>query len=404
MNPKVFISYSHDSQDYKDWVRSFADRLIVDGIDVTLDQYDLALGEMIPHFMEKGISENNFVLILVSKGFTEKARERKGGVGFETDLAAGEIVVKQNRRKFIPILIKISYDDVPYYLRGANAVSIQNLFAYNKEYEEIYRTLTGQKPQKPKLGTVKLLHPIGAMNEAFDTELLMRQTNQRQYFFWDFLLESESLDDMTLSELYPLYRKNIFTKIALGVEQDYPFVFRSSCKKANHPELVYESDNYSKGYTNLANFDKLILYDRFVRYSYIDLASDQPFLLGTRIPIGSVIAFLTILGLIHKELGRQPKINVTVKLKASETAIFFEKYSFFPIEAGFMDNYIFQEGEKTIDHTFTSLSIDDLHTFIIKTLSPFISDKPQSDNPFLSVSIAELRKAYDKLLNVKDFF
>ena len=173
MNPKVFISYSHDSQDYKDWVRSFADRLIGDGIDVTLDQYDLALGEMIPHFMEKGISENDFVLILVSKRFTEKARERKGGVGFETDLAAGEIVVKQNRRKFIPILIKISYDDVPDYLRGANAVSIQNLFAYNKEYEEIYRTLTGQKPQKPKLGTVKLLHPIGAMNEEFDTELLM---------------------------------------------------------------------------------------------------------------------------------------------------------------------------------------------------------------------------------------
>ena len=45
INPKVFISYSHDSDDYKDWVVSFANRLILEGIDVTLDQYDLVLGD-----------------------------------------------------------------------------------------------------------------------------------------------------------------------------------------------------------------------------------------------------------------------------------------------------------------------------------------------------------------------
>ena len=39
-HPKVFISYSHDSQEHKDRVLSLADRLRSDGIDCNIDQYE----------------------------------------------------------------------------------------------------------------------------------------------------------------------------------------------------------------------------------------------------------------------------------------------------------------------------------------------------------------------------
>ena len=37
MSPKAFISYSHDSEDYKDWVRALSDKLIGGGVEITLD-------------------------------------------------------------------------------------------------------------------------------------------------------------------------------------------------------------------------------------------------------------------------------------------------------------------------------------------------------------------------------
>ena len=65
-HPKVFISYSHDNEPYKEWVRNFSNKLIENGVEVTLDQYDLLLADSNTLFMEKGISDNDFVIFLIS--------------------------------------------------------------------------------------------------------------------------------------------------------------------------------------------------------------------------------------------------------------------------------------------------------------------------------------------------
>ena len=38
VQPKVFISYSWEDDKHKQWVRQFADRLLSDGVNVTIDQ------------------------------------------------------------------------------------------------------------------------------------------------------------------------------------------------------------------------------------------------------------------------------------------------------------------------------------------------------------------------------
>jgi hypothetical protein len=42
--PRVFMFYSHDDQAHKDWVLGLATRLVANGVDVLLDQWDMRLG------------------------------------------------------------------------------------------------------------------------------------------------------------------------------------------------------------------------------------------------------------------------------------------------------------------------------------------------------------------------
>ena len=59
-NPSIFISYSQEDEEHKKWVKQLAGRLLSDGIEVTVDQYDLKLGDRLPQFMEQSISTTDF--------------------------------------------------------------------------------------------------------------------------------------------------------------------------------------------------------------------------------------------------------------------------------------------------------------------------------------------------------
>ena len=50
-NPKVFISYSHDSPEHKRWVLELSKKLRNNGVDVILDQWDLSPGDNLTQFM-----------------------------------------------------------------------------------------------------------------------------------------------------------------------------------------------------------------------------------------------------------------------------------------------------------------------------------------------------------------
>jgi hypothetical protein len=83
MAPKVFISYSHDSQPHKDWVRDLATVLRANGIDVVLDQWDLSPGQDIAAFMAGGIQTADRVLLICTEQYVSKAEAGSGGVGYE---------------------------------------------------------------------------------------------------------------------------------------------------------------------------------------------------------------------------------------------------------------------------------------------------------------------------------
>jgi KaiC/GvpD/RAD55 family RecA-like ATPase len=116
---KIFISYSWDNEEHKNWVLNLADLLTKNGLYVLLDQYDLKAGKNMNLFMENAIRESSKVLIILTPNYKLKAEKRKGGVGYEYSICTQNLFENQsNNKRFIPILRKGSLgESVPSYLK-----------------------------------------------------------------------------------------------------------------------------------------------------------------------------------------------------------------------------------------------------------------------------------------------
>lgn len=100
----AFISYSWDDDVHREWVRGLAARLRKDGVDVSIDRWAAVPGDQLPAFMERAIRENQFVVIICTPRYKRRSDAREGGVGYEGDIMAAEVMTSQNDRKFIPVL------------------------------------------------------------------------------------------------------------------------------------------------------------------------------------------------------------------------------------------------------------------------------------------------------------
>ena len=78
-------------------VRGLACHLRNDGVDVKLDQWDLALGDQLAEFTERGVREHNFVVIICTPKYRERSDSRQGGVGYEGDAMTAELMVERNQ-------------------------------------------------------------------------------------------------------------------------------------------------------------------------------------------------------------------------------------------------------------------------------------------------------------------
>ena len=103
--PSVFISYSWDSPSHRNWVRQFATDLRGAGVDAWLDQWEVQLGHDVTRFMDRGVAEADYVLLVCTENFGRKANERVGGVGYEQSIVTSELLrAHPNHGRFVCIL------------------------------------------------------------------------------------------------------------------------------------------------------------------------------------------------------------------------------------------------------------------------------------------------------------
>ena len=152
-NFKTFISYAWESEEFKEWVKNFATELRNDGIDAKLDQWEVVPGDQMPHFMERSVRENDFVLIICSPKYKLKSESRVGGVGYEGDIMTAEVLQTSNHRKFIPILKSGTKETaIPSWLQGKYYVDLSNQTHYDNNYSDLKTTLLNSREKAPKLG------------------------------------------------------------------------------------------------------------------------------------------------------------------------------------------------------------------------------------------------------------
>ncbi len=154
INPLVFISYSHDTSDHKKWVADLASKLLENGIDVMLDQWDLGYGDDVPKFMEKGVTDANRVLMICTEPYVHKANDGQGGVGYEAMIVTGEIVRNLGTSKFIPIIKQDSKSPLlPTSVNTRLYINLSKIEDFETEFEKLLRDLhKNPAVKKPSLG------------------------------------------------------------------------------------------------------------------------------------------------------------------------------------------------------------------------------------------------------------
>mgnify|MGYP003511259450 CR=1 FL=1 len=85
---RVFVSYSWDSVEHKEWVLKFVNMLrdrwgVNAKCDVFITQSNTT---NLNHMMVEEIKDSDYVLIILTESYAEKANKLEGGVGFETKL------------------------------------------------------------------------------------------------------------------------------------------------------------------------------------------------------------------------------------------------------------------------------------------------------------------------------
>ena len=149
-SPTVFISYSWDNDSHQAWVVSLADYLKSTGVNVLVDK-DQHLGRYLPKFMEQSIARADYVLIICTERYKQKADAREGGVGYESNIISGDLFATSglSEEKYIPILRSGSWNSsLPVYLAGKLGVDCSSGVISEVSMRDLLTTLKVAAPKK----------------------------------------------------------------------------------------------------------------------------------------------------------------------------------------------------------------------------------------------------------------
>lgn len=181
--PQVFISYSWTTKEYQQSVIELASRLRDDGVDVKLDVWDLKEGQDKYVYMEQCVTNPAIdkVLILSDKAYTEKADQRKGGVGDETTIISAEVYKNADQQKFIPVVMERNEDGqeyLPAYLKSRIYRDLSGASDFEEEYVALLRIIFDEPAhRKPEIG----IRPTWLAGERPDAVNSLQTKVQRIY-------------------------------------------------------------------------------------------------------------------------------------------------------------------------------------------------------------------------------
>lgn len=209
MNKKVFISYSWGNKEHQDWVVNLGKRLMTDTVDVVLDRWSLKDGHDIHSFMEEMVKSDEIfrVIIICDKKYKEKADNRQGGVGTETQIITPSLYSNEKQEKFIPAVLERDEHGSPYlpiYLSSRKYIDFSREEDYEDSYEVLLRNIL-EVPEipKPKLGTT----PPAYITE---NKVDLSETNNKIRIIENQLKKGQSLNQRYASDFINVFLEKLW--------------------------------------------------------------------------------------------------------------------------------------------------------------------------------------------------
>lgn len=170
----VFISYSHDNDEHRTWVRRLSDDLRRNGVKTLLDQYEPS-GADLTDFMKRGIERADKVIIIGTRKYAQKAKKDKGGAHFEDQIMSSEMF-NGIKNKFVPILrdSKGNFDNsFPLLIGTKKGYDFSDDTKYENELKRLINDLNGTEAQS----IPPVVNPITKTSVSSTPHVAAKQTS-----------------------------------------------------------------------------------------------------------------------------------------------------------------------------------------------------------------------------------
>ncbi|KLA35046.1 toll/interleukin-1 receptor domain-containing protein [Bacillus cereus] len=165
---KVFVSYSWDSEEHKQWILELVRKLRSEGYDANFDRGITSTSTVnLNQMMVEHMRDDDYIIMVLTEKYTVKADGFVGGVGFETLLSLP--IIQQNLDKLIiltrqpAVLQKV----IPFHLQGINYIDFSNPAEFDTKFEElVYRLQKVPMFDLGPIGEKKLRKPKVHGNSA----------------------------------------------------------------------------------------------------------------------------------------------------------------------------------------------------------------------------------------------
>jgi len=161
LEKEVFVTYSWDSEEHNERVISFTNYLRDEGFVAEMDKMHLqgATATDFNKMMHQAITDYKKVIVVLSRGYKEKAEKFRGGVGNEYSLILKDM--EANPKKYILVSFEGINDEItPLYFKGRHIIDLSDrkhlneLFAKLKDEDIIEFSPVGEK--KPSIEKKKI--------------------------------------------------------------------------------------------------------------------------------------------------------------------------------------------------------------------------------------------------------
>lgn len=205
-NPKAFISYSWTSEEHQKWVLDLATQLRENGVDVTIDTWDLKEGHDAIKFMEKMVTDPEIkkVIVVFDRLYAEKADGRKGGVGTETQIISPEIYAKADQNKFVGVASETGDDGKPFlptFYKSRIYINLSQSDIYAANFEQLLRWIY-DKPANPK-------PPVGKRPEFLNENAIQLPTRSRANRAIDLIKVASPQASGALEEYFSVFAESL---------------------------------------------------------------------------------------------------------------------------------------------------------------------------------------------------